>query len=48
MITLRAIISQPDLLILDEPTKGLDLAAREEFLAAIAKISEAHESSMNT
>lgn len=39
VITIRAIINKPSLLILDEAAKGLDLAAREDLLALIAKIS---------
>lgn len=39
LMMLRAIIRHPDLLILDEATKGLDLAAREDFLSLIEKIN---------
>ena len=40
VIMLRAIIRHPDLLLLDEATKGLDLVAREDFLSLIEKINE--------
>jgi len=39
VIMLRALINNPDILILDEAAKGLDLAAREDFLSLIEKIS---------
>ena len=39
VIMLRALINQPDILILDEAAKGLDLAAREDFLSLIERIS---------
>ena len=39
VIMLRALINHPDVLILDEAAKGLDLAAREDFLSLIEKIS---------
>ena len=39
VIMLRALINQPDVLILDEAAKGLDLAAREDFLSLIEEIS---------
>jgi ABC-type Mn2+/Zn2+ transport system ATPase subunit len=35
----RALVRRPDLLILDEPTNGLDLPAEESFLALVARLN---------
>ncbi|MDD3236953.1 MAG: ATP-binding cassette domain-containing protein [Candidatus Gastranaerophilales bacterium] len=38
----RALLTEPELVILDEPTVYLDIAEREYFLNAVNKLSETH------
>uniref|UniRef100_UPI003FA7B81F ABC transporter ATP-binding protein n=1 Tax=Rhodococcus sp. H36-A4 TaxID=3004353 RepID=UPI003FA7B81F len=40
----RALLSNPALLLLDEPATGLDLAAREQLLSALDNLRAEHES----
>lgn len=39
ILMLRALINDPDLLILDEPATGLDIIAREEFLESLSGVT---------
>jgi molybdate transport system ATP-binding protein len=39
MLTARAMVNHPDILMLDEPCSGLDMAAREDLLNALEKLS---------
>lgn len=36
----KALISKPDLLVMDEPTTGMDVGSRNEFLAAVRKLNK--------
>jgi len=40
VIIARALSAKPELLILDEPANGLDIAAREDFLNSLEKLSK--------
>lgn len=43
----RAFMTEPELLILDEPCSGLDIAAREKFLNNLQKMAESNENKIN-
>jgi len=46
VLMLRALIADPDLLILDEPSMGLDLSAREDLLEALEKTTDVDNTSI--
>ncbi|MBU5266884.1 ABC transporter ATP-binding protein [Virgibacillus proomii] len=43
ILVARGLMAKPDLLILDEPTNGLDFLAREELLSFINQLAKQHD-----
>lgn len=43
MLLARALVQQPDLLILDEPSALLDVGARVDLMALLARVASASE-----
>ena len=41
MLLAKWVISQPDILILDEPTRGIDVGAKYEIYEIIDKLADA-------
>jgi len=46
VLMLRALINDPDILILDEPATGLDIGAREDFLDSLKNIMNGRDHSL--
>lgn len=46
VLMLRALINDPDILILDEPATGLDIGAREDFLDSLKNIMNGRSHSL--
>jgi ABC-type molybdenum transport system ATPase subunit/photorepair protein PhrA len=41
VVIARALVTAPDVLVLDEPTAGLDIVARHQFLDAMSRLADA-------